>query len=560
VAARSWWDRLLPSWPLVVALLVLARALAQPGALLHDPDTYLHIAAGRWMLAHHTLPTRDLFSYTFAGAQWAAPEWLAEIGLAAVYRATGWSGLVLVTVACFAVSLGLLTRFLLRSCEPFSALIAVALGAAMVEPHLLARPHMLALPLLVLWSGGLLAARDAGTVPPFRLLPIMVAWANLHGSFLFGLGLACYLGAEAMLSGPRALEIRRWGLFVALTFAITLITPNGITGLVEPLRLMAMPALQSSFIEWRGPDFQQFQPLELWLLGLIALGLATGIRLPLPRVLLLLALCHMALAHSRHADLLGLAGPLVVAGSFGPQLALRMRAQPMSAISRAVARLAEPAAPPAVALALGVALAMSLPLLARPIARADDPATPASALAAAARLGLSGHLFNSEGFGGYLVYRGIPTFIDGRIEMFGNAFLARYLDAVNGNEHSLRDLLDGWDVRWTLLTPNQPAVGLLDHLSGWRRVYTDARAVIHLRDSQPAGGPPRGSPAGQPRSNLAAAESVDLGVFRKPSELLFGKGELAVDGDFEHTARPFNELDLGAVLFFESRPRTEGSG
>jgi hypothetical protein len=180
----------LPSWPLIVALLAFARALAQPGALLHDPDTYLHIAAGRWMLTHAALPTHDPFSYTFAGAHWAAPEWLAEIVLATVYRVAGWSGLALVTIACFAVSLAFLTRSLLRSAEPFSALIAVALGAAMIEPHLLARPHILALPLLALWSGALFAARDAGEAPSFRLLPVMVQWVNLHASpdFSYGIG------------------------------------------------------------------------------------------------------------------------------------------------------------------------------------------------------------------------------------------------------------------------------------------------------------------------------------------------------------------------------------
>ncbi len=456
--------------------------------MLHDPDTYLHIAAGRWILAHGALPAHDPFSYSFAGAHWTVPEWLAEIVLASVYGAAGWGGLALVTIICFAVSLGLLTRFLLRSCEPFSALIAVALGAAMVEPHLLARPHILALPLLVLWSGALFAARDAGKPPPFRLLPVMALWANLHGSFLFGIGLAIYLGAEAVLLGPRrcTTESRRWGLFVALAFSCALLNPNGVVGLVEPFRLMAMPALQSSFIEWRGPDFQQFQPLEIWLLGLVALGLTTGVRLPWPRVLLLVALCHMALAHTRHADLLGLVGPLVVAGSLGPQLAARIRTEPPSALARAAARLADPAAPLAVALVLALMLVVSLPLLARPIARDDDPATPSSALAAAARLGLTGHVFNSEGYGGYLVFRGIRTFIDGRIELFGNAFLARYIEATNSDAHTLQDLLDRWEVRWTLLTPDQAAVVLLDHLPGWRRVYTDARAVVHVRDGPPA--------------------------------------------------------------------------
>jgi hypothetical protein len=480
---------LVPSWPLIVALLAIGRALAQPRALLHDPDTYLHIAAGRWMLTHGALPIRDPFSYTFAGARWVPHEWLAEVVLAAVYRAAGWSGLVLLTIACFAISLALLTRFLLRWAEPFSALIAVALAATLVEGHLLARPHLLALPLLVLWSAVLFAARDTGSAPPFRLLPLMVLWANLHDSYLFGLLLAFYLAAEAVLAGRRRIEARRWGLFAGLALAAALATPNGVAGLVEPFRLMAMPVLQSAFIEWRSPDFQDFQPLEIILLGLMALGLMSGVRVPATRVLVLIGLCHMALAHTRHADLLGLVGPLAVAASLGPQLAARIRSAPVSSVSRAATHLAAPAATPAVALTLAAALAISLPLLLRPIARTEDAVTPTSALAAAARLGLSGRLFNSEAFGGYLVFRGIPTFIDGRIELFGNAFLARYVDAENGDKRVLGDLLDRWKIGWTLLEPRQGAVSCLDRLPGWRRVYADARAVIHVRTGRQAGPP-----------------------------------------------------------------------
>src|SRR5271169_4307679 len=144
-----------PSWPLIIGLTFFIRALALP---VHDP-----------------------FSHSFAGATWVLHEWLAEIVLAASYDIAGWGGLVLLTAAAFAVSLALLTRFLLRWAEPFSALIAVTLAATLVEGHLLARPHLLALPLLVLWSGALFAARDIGSAPPFRLLPLMVLWANLHG-------------------------------------------------------------------------------------------------------------------------------------------------------------------------------------------------------------------------------------------------------------------------------------------------------------------------------------------------------------------------------------------
>jgi hypothetical protein len=154
---------------------------------------------------------------------------------------------------------------------------------------------------------------------------------------------------------------------------------------------------------------------------------------------------------------------------------------PISAFGRAASRLVSPAAPPAVGLILAISVAIGLPLLVRPLQRTDDPVTPSSALAAAARLGLEGPIFNSEGFGGYLTFRGIPTFIDGRAELYGDAFLDSYLMAERGDKPTLSQLLARYGVAWTLLKPQQVAVSRLDALPGWRRVYTDAEAVIHMR-------------------------------------------------------------------------------
>jgi len=57
---------------------------------------------------------------------------------------------------------------------------------------------------------------------------------------------------------------------------------------------------------------------------------------------------------------------------------------------------------------------------------------------------------------------------------------------------------------------------------------------------------------------LSANQGVDLGVFRKPAELLFGEFELSVDGDFENPSDSFDELHLLRTAFDEPRPRTEG--
>ena len=487
--AEIAWHRLVPSWPLLLGLLAFRRLLAERMSLLNDPDTYLHIAAGQWILAHGALPRHDPFSHSLPGASWIASEWLAEIAFAAIYDQAGWGGVILLAAACVAIAVGLLTHFLLRHLEPLPALIAAVAGAALLLPHVLARPHVLALPLLVLWAGSLFAARDAAQDanrgPPFAALPVMVLWANIHGSFMFGLALAAFVAAEAVLwpaaGRSRRAEASRWGLFVLAALVCALLTPFGLAGFEQPFRLLQMPALQATFAEWISPDFQKSPALEVWLLGALLVGYASGARLPLPRLVLLLGLVHMALQHGRHGDLLALVAPLAVAAPLGRSLAVLTAGQAPSRLGRWLARLAQPAGIAAAALTLLVAAAFALPTALRPIGRGDDAVTPGAALAAATRLGLSGPVFNSEGFGGYLMFRGIPSFIDGRIEMYGNDFLAQDFRAERGNEAVLTELLARYRIGWTLFVPNAGAVLVMDHLAGWQRVYADDWAVVHRR-------------------------------------------------------------------------------
>ena len=246
---------------------------------------------------------------------------------------------------------------------------------------------------------------------------------------------------------------------------------------------MAMPALQSGFGEWLPANFGEFPAFEAWLLGLLALGFATGARLRWTRIALVGGLAHMALAHVRHADLLGLVGPLALAAGLGPRLAALLRPAAGAPLLRVAARLVRPAQLPAVALMLALGVVVSLPVLLHPIDRSADAVTPQAALAAAHRLKLTGPVLNSEAFGGYLIFSGVPAFIDGRVELYGNDFLAAYLAAERGDAAVLADLLDRYHVAWALLQAGSPAVAALDRLPGWRRVYADNQAVIDIREN-----------------------------------------------------------------------------
>src|ERR1700721_1919563 len=188
------------SWPLLVAASTFLVLLTR-GAMLADGDLYWHIVAGQWMFHHLAIPTSDPFSYTMPGAPWIAHEWLAEILYAGASSLGGWSATVGLAAAAFAPALAILTRYLLRHLEPLYSLVLASMAFSMASPHLLARPHTLAAPLLVYWTVALLRARELNRAPPLWVALLMVLWANLHGSFVFGLALGGGFGAGAVLAG-----------------------------------------------------------------------------------------------------------------------------------------------------------------------------------------------------------------------------------------------------------------------------------------------------------------------------------------------------------------------
>lgn len=140
--------------PWLVGAGVYALLLTLGPRLLNDPDSYSHIAVGRWIMAHGAVPASDPFSFSMHGAPWITFEWLSEVIYAAVYALSGWAGVVALAAAAIALAVGLLTRFLLRELSPTPALLMVIAAVMLLAPHMLARPHVLTLPIMVAWAAG----------------------------------------------------------------------------------------------------------------------------------------------------------------------------------------------------------------------------------------------------------------------------------------------------------------------------------------------------------------------------------------------------------------------
>jgi hypothetical protein len=79
----------------------------------------------------------------------------------------------------------------------------------------------------------------------------------------------------------------------------------------------------------------------------------------------------------------------------------------------------------------------------------------------------------------------MPVFIDGRAELYGEQFDMAYYRALQLKDvNQFLGILKDYEIDAVLLTPATPAVGLLDHLDGWQRVYSDDTAVVHVRTAQ----------------------------------------------------------------------------
>ena len=451
---------------------------------LHDPDTYLHIAVGRWIIAHRAVPHHGIFSGTMAQAPWVAHEWLGEVVLAWLFDTFGWAGLVAVTAFCVAAAVAMLLRQLLRSLVPVHAMIATALAVTLVIPHVLARPHIFTLPILVAWAAGLVRARSENRAPAAlarladglvgqsaRRLPVR---ARPRGA------VGCRGGAARPGLAHPARAAGGWGFFGVLAVGAALLTPYGVAGLLLPFRLTGMSFAMGQLVEWRSPDFQSFEPLELWLAVVLFAGFALGWRLPPTRLLMLLLLLHMALQHRRHGELVGLVAPLLLAPALAPQLRALTAGRSAGPVDRSLAELAKPASLRGVALAGALLAAVSAAVL-HGAATRPDVAMPAAALAAVEAAHVTGPVLNDYGFGGYLIFAGIPPFIDGRAELYGDEFIKRYVQAMLLESDELPKLLDQYGIAWTLIAPERPAALLLDHLPGWRRLYADDVAVVHVR-------------------------------------------------------------------------------
>jgi len=484
---------------MAIACGLLVAAMAMSRAVVEN-DVFWHLAIGRHVLAHG-FPFTDPFGIGTDDLPWSPPEWLAEVGMFALYERVGWGGLALVH-GLLLTAIGALVALRARTlgAHPAHALIAVALLSIPASLHLPMRPlvtgHLFSA--LVLF---MLARDRRGERSGVAFLPLVfVLWANLHPSWPLGLG---WIGIELCgrwASGPAA---RRFGerfvasrpsraLVIALLLSplAVLIRPDGIDGALYPfVHVIGLSDQMREIIEWF--PISPTRPLHAMalLLGAVTLGLSLRAR-KLDPIELGTALVSLVLMvrYQRFVPL-ALIGWAPLLASVLPEAAAtaRLRAglgsvRGAAMITAAMALLAALAFPSPSLLAesveVGFPVAATDALIAIDETRARDGRTPLA-------------VFTTFEDGGYVLYRrhGGRIYLDSRFDLYARAGVFREYLALRRGEPALpifeARAMDAAIVPTSARDDHFGAMLAELQANGYPRRFADEQAVLLVRERAP---------------------------------------------------------------------------
>lgn len=452
--------------------------------LLQDSDSFWQIKVGQWILDHGAVPTTDFYSFTRTGAPWISTSWLSQVLLAFSHAQWDWAGPVILTAMATALTAAIFVYLLDAQIEAPRAVLFAMLALLLSLHHVLARPHILALPVMVAWVGLLMAAADRRRAPSWYWLPLMALWANLHGGFVLGLALIGPISLEAVEHAEKGQRLRlfmRWVLFGIGAVIASCCTPYGWKTLLGATNILSLGELLSLIFEWMPANFATFTSFEGALLGLIAFGYYRGLVLSAPRIFLILFLTWSALTHVRSIEAFAFLVPLVLAKPLGE---LVPRPQPDSTGTDRW--------PAHYVTALGALMIVAAGWTSTSLYMRHHrftftmTQTPVAAVDLLEQRKVQ-RIFNAYQFGGYLISRDIPVYVDGRAELYGEKFVMDFFKATEGKKPELLPrLLDQYKIDATLLVADAPGPQILDQLTGWKRIYADDIAVIHVRDDSAA--------------------------------------------------------------------------
>jgi hypothetical protein len=459
---------------LAVSLPVLATLIA---SLATVDLTYL-IRAGDGILDTGVIPSVDTWTFTAAGLPWVDQQWGAEVIFAAVFRLGGWTGLVLLRAVLVAIIFGCVYSICRRRGLPVrnaALLTLITFAVTAVALGLRAQTFGMAFFAVTLL---LVTERRAHPRLLWAIPPLVLVWANVHGSFFLAplvLGLAWLEDINDHVERPHRT------LLVAVVSALAAcVTPFGPSVWIYAAGLTTNSNVTNDIAEWQATSIRTVPGLIFFasVFGVAIVIARRGRATPWPTLAWLAVFFLIGVYAARGVAWWPLAAVVAVAGLLADPAREPERPEPATPVL--FRRLN------AAIVVLFVVVGIVLLPIWRPIdPRQDAPKgvllyAPPGITAALRTMARPGdRLFNPQEWGSWFEFTlpDLPVAMDSRIEFYPADVWQDYSGVLAGS--------DGWEQRIASWAPTIAVMAkrdqaIVDRFTtiGWRSVYSDEDGSI----------------------------------------------------------------------------------
>ncbi|MCC6612187.1 MAG: hypothetical protein IT320_01855 [Anaerolineae bacterium] len=464
-------------------ILIFVLLFAMATRIPLDTDVWWHIRSGEYTLNNGMIYS-DPFSSTMQGQPWVNHSWGSQIILYVTYNLLGDFGLAMFTAVL--ATAGMFILYQASYGNVYLRAFVLVLGAATAAVFWSPRPQMFSFlfSAVVFLLIHLFKRKNKDLL--WALPPLFAIWGNLHAGFSIGfIFLIITIVGETLgnITNPGGADVVPWRgvrklVIVTLVSVVALvINPYGLNMLAVPFQTLGIGALRDNIQEWMSPNFHEATtwPFVLLLLSLLGAAGASVMRLDWSEYLLCAVTAFMALLAGRNIAIFAIVATPVL--SYHLDSILKERGWAFEPLQRVSSRIGLINAILLGLVCLGALIKVVSVLDANAVNEAKNDALPVQAVDYL-RENPPGVLFNSYNWGGYLTYAlpETPVFVDGRTDLYGDAFLKRYIDAATGRDW--QDLFGEYNVDTVLVEPGSGLANALRADPDWSVEYEDQLAVI----------------------------------------------------------------------------------
>jgi len=197
----GWRSQGWHAWFVGLVAMVLGAAALSSRHLI--TDSYYDLYAGRYIV-HHGIPHANAITAVSHGSAWIDQQWLAQVLFYGAWSVGGYRALAFLSIAPITIGFAVLALVMLRRGVPPVRAFAWTTGAFLVcasNIGIRAQSVTYLFLAVIIW----LMLEDARArqlrASTWLIIPVLVLWANTHGSALLGIGLVvAYAGYRAVRS------------------------------------------------------------------------------------------------------------------------------------------------------------------------------------------------------------------------------------------------------------------------------------------------------------------------------------------------------------------------